>query len=180
VSWLQGEDARIDAVVAWDNLASDLQGDAGSPSGGGVAGTIIGGSLPGDPQPVTPRVPALGEASDRVGTTTPTNRDPEQKKTAFAQWRAGAVPSMEVVFRGATHFDWAQTRTADKERSLYAFEWYTRAWFDLWLRGDGGAVDRLMASSVGDVPRAELLSAQFRSAAYLPGSSIDCADLSAC
>ncbi|MCW3018272.1 MAG: hypothetical protein JWN10_580, partial [Solirubrobacterales bacterium] len=170
-SWLQGEDTRVRALVAWDNLASHLQGDAGSPSGGGIAGSLIGGELPSESEPVTPRVASLGEASDNKGTTEPTNEDPNQKKTAYELWRANRVPAMEVVFKGASHLDWGQssTTTEKKAEELQHFEYYTRAWFDRWLLGDASATERLLAPMVDGVPLAEVISSKFNSAAYLDG-----------
>ena len=100
VSYAQMIDPRIKAVVAWDNLASNLAGDAGSPSGGGDVGDLIGGEVPGASVPITPTVPALGEASDARGTSEPTNSDPNQKKTAYEVWRSAGVPSMEVCLQG--------------------------------------------------------------------------------
>jgi dienelactone hydrolase len=178
VSWLQGADARVKAVAAWDNLASDLNGDAGSPSGGPPASEIVGGGLPGTPaQPVTPRVPALGEASDSQGVQT--TNGPEIKKTAYDVWQRAGVPSMEVVFAGAQHLDWAQTRlnSASNEASLFRFEFYTRAWFDLFLRNDQSAVARLTASDVDATPRRQVMSSKFRSALSLPQQGIECPDL---
>jgi dienelactone hydrolase len=179
VSYLQGVDPRIKAIVAWDNLTSNLQGDAGTPSGGGDAGSLIGGELPGPATPVRPRVPALGEASDARGATEPTNGSPDQKKTAYAVWRSAGLPVMETVFNGASHLDWAQTpnNSTSDEASLEAFEYYTRAWFDLYLRHDPAATARLLARTVDGKPLATLLSSQFRSAAFLPAERVDCPDL---
>jgi PA domain-containing protein/peptidase M28-like protein len=176
-SWLQGSDTRVDAVVAWDNLASDLAGDAGSPSGGGLAGSLIGGELPGESEPVTPRVPALGEASDSIGASEPTNTDPDQKKTAYEDWRSRGVPAMELVFKGATHDDWGQSATTSAKvaEEIERFEYYTRAWFDRWLLGDTSATSRLLARSVDGMPLEEELSTKFHSAAFLDGH--DCPNL---
>jgi hypothetical protein len=178
VSYAEMIDPRIKAIVAWDNLASDLTGDAGSPSGGGVAGQLIGGELPGSSIPITPTVPALGEASDNRGTTEPTNADPDQKKTAFEKWRAAGVPSMEVVFKGVNHFQWAQNNTTPNDTNIRNFEYYTRAWFDRFLMGDLAATTRLLATTVNGQPLASVLSSQFRSAAFLDGT--DCQSLLAC
>jgi len=175
--YLQGVDRRVKAAVAWDNLASSLDGDAGTPSGGGSAGALIGGELPGADKPNTPRVPALGEASDNVGTTRPTDNDPDIKKTGWAYWRKAGRPSMELVFAGAQHGDWAQSSltTAKKAAEIQHFEYYTRAWFDRWLRHDRAATARLLARNVDGLGVASMLSTKFRSAAFLDG--YDCGDL---
>src|SRR5947209_2290619 len=175
--YLQGVDPRVKAAVAWDNLTSTLDGDAGTPSGGGTAGALIGGELPGPDTPNTPRVPAVGEASDAVGTTNPTDNNPDIKKTGWAYWRAHGRPSMEVVFAGASHADWGQSQltSAAKAIQIQHFEYYTRAWFDRWLRHDLSATTRLLARTVDGSSAASLMSTKFRSAAYLDGH--DCEDL---
>ncbi|HZU57931.1 MAG TPA: hypothetical protein VFA06_18805 [Actinocrinis sp.] len=178
VSYAQMVDHRIKAIVAWDNLASDLTGDAGSPSGGGVAGQLIGGEVPGSSDPITPTVPALGEASDGRGADEPTNTDPDLKKTAYEVWRHAGVPSMEVVFRGSTHSDWAQNNTTTSDTMLHNFEYYTRAWFDRFLLGDTTADQRLLAATVNGQPASSIFSTNWRSAAFLDG--IDCENLVAC
>jgi dienelactone hydrolase len=177
VGYLQGVDRRVKAAVAWDNLASTVDGDAGTPSGGGTAGALIGGEIPGPDTANTPRVPALGEASDSVGTTNPTDNDPDIKKTAWSIWRKAGVPSMEVVFAGASHADWGQSSltTAAKAVEIKRFEYYTRAWFDRWLRNDPTATDRLLARTVDGTSVSSVVSTKFRSAAFLDGH--DCGDL---
>ncbi|MEX2196246.1 MAG: hypothetical protein WD844_13250 [Thermoleophilaceae bacterium] len=177
VSVLQGRDDRVDAAVALDNLASDGNGDAGSPSGGGAAGTVIGGELPGGPPvPVTPRVPAIGLGSDGPG---PGNTSPsrEQKKTAYSQWRSSGLPTMELVFRGVAHGDFSQNPRSSNSTYARLFAHYTRAWLDRYLGGDAGAVDRLLAGSVAGRTTTDFLSLDFASAAYLPADdNIDSAD----
>jgi dienelactone hydrolase len=183
VSYLQGVDPRIKAIVAWDNLASDLAGDDGSPSGGGAQGAVLGGELPGASEPVTPRVPAMGQASESGGAPSPQGVDPEVKKTAFSAWQKKGIPSMELVFAGAAHADWAQgaaSAVKSKESSLKNFEYFTRAWFDLFLRHDVTAVPRLFAPVVDGVARQDLLSSEYRSAAFLPDQAVSCPDLVHC
>ena len=178
VSYAQMIDPRIKAIVAWDNLASDLSGDAGSPSGGGDVGDLIGGELPGASVPITPTVPALGEVSDARGSSEPTNADPNQKKTAYEVWRKAGVPSMEVVFNGSSHDDWAQSNITTSDTYIEEFEYYTRAWFDRFLLGDTSADQRLLASSVDGQPLSSVLSSKFTSAAFFDGT--DCENLLTC
>jgi hypothetical protein len=84
----QAEDERVDAMVAWDNLAVSETGDAGSPACRNV------------PQPVRPpRVPALGLASESCF-----DKPADAKLTAFDHWREGGIPVMQLVFARATHF----------------------------------------------------------------------------
>ena len=178
VSYAQMIDPRIKAVVAWDNLASDLGGDAGAPSGGGNCGQLIGGEVPGTSAPITPRVPALGEASDARGSCEPTNASADQKKTAYEVWRSAGVPSMEVVFKGAKHTDWGQSSLTTSDASIHNFEYYTRAWFDRFLLGDTTATARLLATTINGEPVSSVMSSTFHSAAFLDG--IDCENLVSC
>ena len=175
-NYLQGVDDRIDAVVAWDNLASTLEGDVGTPSGGGSCGQLIGGQIPGASIPVTPRVPTMGQASDAIGTCNPTNSDPDIKKAGYFHWRQAGVPSMQVVFLGSAHGDWAQSRNS-VELQLQSFEYYTRNWFDLYLKGDQSAAARLLATEVLGQKLEQVMSANFRSAAFVPAAKADCDDL---
>ena len=178
-SWIQGADTRIKAVVAWDNLASSLEGDAGSPTGGPPLSEVTGGEIPSTTShPVTVRVPALGMASDARGTDEPTNTDPDMKKTAYNYWRRHGRFTMELVFAGSTHLDWAQTRTKNNEAELHLFAYYTRAWFDRFLRADRSATQRLNARTVLGRSRAGFLSTMWRSAAWL--DHYHCEDLRGC
>jgi dienelactone hydrolase len=141
VSVLQGIDTRIDAVVAWDNLATTLKGDGGSSNSQCTdGGTGI------DRTPATPRVPALGQAA-------PNNTlcmDPELKKIAYEAWRARQLPAVEVVLANTAHgADWAPTPTAPATNpwGTELASWYTIAWFDRWILGDVGANNRLYTKS---------------------------------
>lgn len=156
----QDEDARVSALVAWDNLALNETGDAGSPN--------CSGSNP--PSTRRPRVPALGQASDFCG---PPAETVETKKTAYEGWRAAGQPVMQVVLAGSTHFVWGTqgSGTARQAQALY----YTQAWFDRWLKDDSGAGARLLARSVDGVAVEQVLSTRFRSAAAFDGRN--CPDL---
>jgi dienelactone hydrolase len=157
----QAEDTRVDALVAWDNLAVSETGDAGSPACDNVPGPLR-----------TPRVPALGQASE-----TCLDRAADAKLTAFERWRAAGVPAMQVVFAGATHFLWSATAPDAQHEVAHA---YTQAWFDRWLKEDATATPRLLGRTVpGLASRAttDALSARFRSAAALDGRA--CGDVRA-
>jgi dienelactone hydrolase len=160
LSRTQDEDARVSALVAWDNLALNETGDAGSPN--------CSGSNP--PSTRRPRVPALGQASDFCG---PPAETVETKKTAYEGWRAAGQPVMQVVLAGSTHFVWGTqgSGTARQAQALY----YTQAWFDRWLKDDSGAGARLLARSVDGVAVEQVLSTRFRSAAAFDGRN--CPDL---
>lgn len=183
LSFLQGEDSRIQAIVAWDNLSSTVEGDIGVSSGGGTCGSLIGGEVPLTSRPATPRVPAMGQASDAEPGCDPTNTDPELKKTGYSVWRNAGVSSMQIVVLGKAHADWGQSQVADassespKSKELQLFQHYTRAWFDLWLKKDTRAIKALTATQVFDNTPETIFSVDFRSALYLPNAGIDCPDI---
>ncbi|WP_281784409.1 hypothetical protein [Sinimarinibacterium flocculans] len=177
VSWQQGEDRRLRAIVAWDNLSSTRHGDPGTPSQGGLGGALISGELTRPNAPVTPLVPAMGQASDDPGTSNP---PPDRKKYAYDYWRRAGLSSMQVVMRDLPHEAWAQYSTQNSEadsQRLRRMAHLTRAWFDLWLKRDDTAFSRLRSRSVAGTDAAAVYSAKFRSALYLPAYGIDCADL---
>lgn len=155
----QEEDLRVDCIVAWDNLAISENGDEGSPSGGG-SGTPVR----------TPRVPALGQASEMIGV------DAQSKITAWEQWRAHRVPCAEVVFAVGTtvtaHLKWGTAGSvAEHER----FHHYTRCWLDRWLKDDRMAVERLLITTLGGVTASSYLSTNYVGGIY--ADSYDSADL---
>jgi dienelactone hydrolase len=195
VSYAQGFDTRIDAIVAWDNLASSTEGDNGSASGGPPVGSVIGAEIPGTPRTVTPRVPAMGQASEygsalKAGhpfiadEPTRVDQNPEWKKTAYEVWRAAGVATMELAFDDTVHGSWAQGpwttagETGNPGRfSAQArnFEYYTRAWFDRWLKGQTSAKDTLLATTINGNGRSAVLSDLYHSAAAFDG--VNCPDM---
>jgi dienelactone hydrolase len=154
----QEEDRRVDALVAWDNLAVRESGDEGSP-----ACTFTGTAVR------TPRVPALGQASE----TCP-GEPSDVKLRAFEHWRAAGVATMQVVFRDATHFWWGGPGTEAQRELSHA---YTRAWFDRWLKADSTMTVALLGPTVPftGAAAASVLSPRFRSAAAFDGRR--CTDL---
>jgi dienelactone hydrolase len=154
----QAEDDRVDALVAWDNLAVSETGDAGSPA------------CRNTPAPVRPaRVPALGQASVSCP-----NAAAEAKKTGYEHWRAAGLPTMQVVLAGCSHGCWGANGPAAGRRVA---SHYTLAWFDRWLKHDPTATGRLLAAEVDGRPLADVLSARYTSAAHLDG--VDCPDVRA-
>jgi dienelactone hydrolase len=170
VSAAQAIDPRIKAVVAFDNLSSTATGDEGSPR---CAGIVTAGYI-------TPRVPALGEASEFCSST---SYPSSAKETAALHWHATGIPTMEVVFAGASHFSFAQDRSASlggTEMQFEEFSYYMQAFFNLYLRGDPSAVHQLLATTVLGRPLSSILSSRFTSGAWMRSSSIDCPDLLHC
>jgi hypothetical protein len=160
LSRAQEEDLRIAALVAWDNLAEHETGDLGSPNCTGTAPAVRR----------TPRVPALGQASDFCG---PSGETVDTKKTAFEWWHSNGQPAMQVVLANSDHFVWGSqgNNTARQAQALY----YTLAWFDRWLKDDSTASARLLARTIAGTPLEHVLSTRFRSAAAFDGRS--CPDL---
>jgi hypothetical protein len=150
----------VAALVAWDNLAVNETGDAGSPNSVG--------SVPASTR--RPRVLALGQASDFCG---PPGETAEAKKTAYEAWRAAGQPAMQVVLAGSSRFVWGTqgVGTARQAQALF----YTQAWFDRWLKGDAAATARLLARKIDGVGLDQVLSTRFRSAAAFDGRN--CPDL---
>jgi dienelactone hydrolase len=153
----QEEDARIGAIVAWDNFAVSEAGDLGSPQCTNQPTTLR-----------TPRVPALGQASD----TCADGRTADAKKTAFNRWRQFGQPSMQVVFRGANHFWWSGGASSANQYDIANY--YTKNWFDRWLKGDLTATGRLLSRTIiNNTPLENLLSQTFNSGAFFDGYNCD-------
>lgn len=176
-SWIQSEDARVRAVVAFDNLTSDLGGDSGTYL---LAPQCTTGIYTTTRGPITPRAPAMGIASDDRAVTSPECGDPDIKKAAWAKWRAAGLPSVELVLRDANHFSFDQdiSREVTGEAYLHLIGYVTQAWFDRYLRGDKNAMKRLLGPALLDAGRDEQLSTQFHSAAFVPDRHVDCGDFS--
>ena len=158
-----GVHPRIAAVVGLDNLSSNYYADPSAASGGGVSNAAINGQPLGGDEPIAVHVPGLGLSSDEADATA----DPDTKKFAFSYWRDRGVPSGMLVFEGAAHGQFSQTRNSD-EADLFSYATYTRAWFDRWLRGDRAAESVLLATSIDGVPVESFLSDTQRSAWFLP------------
>ena len=131
VSYMQGVDERVDAVVAWDNLGSTT-------------------TTPGS-QPLKPRVPALGMSADYFLTPTPytSDPDPQSKNRGFASWQEAGIDTMQVNVRGGTHYEWSYISNPAFGASLRGIDmagWYTTAWLDKYLKGDRTADRRLLTT----------------------------------
>lgn len=203
-SWVQDADHWTDAtktvakpnpvraIVALDNLTSDLQGDSGTYL---LAPQCTASAAAGQPvytsgiasTPITPRVPAMGLASDDDSVTCPERAvvaDPDAKEAAWKTWRAAGIDAMELALRDANHlsFDQDISRSATGDAHLHDVGVLTTAWFDRYLlhRMDPHA---LFSGTLAGQPRAALLSASFYSAAFVPDLDLDCLrfeDVSAC
>ena len=151
----QEEDTRISAIVEWDNLAASEAGDIGSPQCTNQPTTLR-----------IPRVPALGQASD----TCNDGRTTDAKKNGFNRWRQFGQPVMQVVFRGANHFWWSAAASSSQQDLAH---YYTKNWFDRWLKGDLTSTGRLLSRNVNSSPLETLLSQNFNSGAFFDGYNCD-------
>ncbi|MES2682155.1 MAG: hypothetical protein V4650_01440 [Pseudomonadota bacterium] len=186
LSLMQADELRLQAIVAWDGLVKAAAGDDSSAIGPSPVSDVIGSFTVGEvpllsaERPVLPRIPALSEVSDDGQTQNP---DPELKKTAYTVWREAGVSAMVISFLGKSHLDWGQAATAaaasdsPKSIELRRFQYFTRAWFDFWLKGDRSAVDRLTASTLLGEELETIYTPVYRSAIFLPGMGIDCPDI---
>ena len=175
VSSAQQGTPGVRAIVALDNLMGFQLGDPGIPL-----------ACPSPPTgPITPRVPALGFASDVPCLSDPATTD---KLSGFRTWKAAGKPTMELVMRHFVHLDFtgqfAETpANAGRVQKLRRTGYYLLAWFDRWLGGDVTANARLLSHTPLGVPVAQMFSARpaaaYRSAGFIPGA-IDCADLVTC
>jgi alpha-beta hydrolase superfamily lysophospholipase len=171
VSQVGTEDARVDAIVAWDNLRA--------------------------PEGLAPRVPALGVSNDYGLTPTPftSDPDPEAKNAAFATYRAAGVDAMEVSIRGGTHYESSYIPNpafGATLRGIDLVDWYTAAWFDKHVKRRGERADRMLTSdrwlhdergaAVDPAGDGNLFSFYFRSVAdfgLADGGRFACEDLRA-
>jgi dienelactone hydrolase len=135
VSFAGQKDPRVDAIVAWDNLA-----------GPGKKSDCA--SAPATREDAAITKPALGISNDYGIVAQPftSDPDPEGKTGAFEQYAAAGVDSMQVNIRGGTHFEAAfipgQTAPALGLATLRGYDlaaWYTGAWFDRYVKCQGDA-----------------------------------------
>jgi dienelactone hydrolase len=139
VSRLGQEDPRVSAIVSWDRAQSG---------------------------PMAPdlaiRTPALFVVADfncqRVPICLPERRPapvdprgPGNKDEDFQRLAAAPVDTMKIALRAATHLDFTEFPQANGSRyGVVTTFFYTRAWFDRYLKGSAGAVERLTASRFDD------------------------------
>jgi hypothetical protein len=172
VQGIQGISPYVKAIVALDNLEKFRYGDPAIALH--CAGAMAGQN--------TPRVPALGMASNHPCATDPGKTD---KQYGWKAWRAAGLPSMELVMAGFEHEDFTTGSTDDAkhEAKLKKVAYYMLAWFNRYLLNDTSQDAKLLSSHPLGRPIADMLSARpskaFHSAAFIPGK-IDCNDLLPC
>lgn len=129
VSYMAQKDKRVDAVVAWDNLC------------------VPSACFRHPPGAVPPlRVPALGISNDFLGGPLPT---PIANSTASQAMSATGIDSAQLIIRGGTHFEYSYLPMSTFPATLRGMDfaaWYTRAWFDKYLRHAPYADTRLLTT----------------------------------
>lgn len=156
VSFIGQRDARVDAIVAWDNLGT------GTSAGSGQSGCAF--PTAGDDRSAKPLSqatastfkPVMGMANDYGLTQTPftSSPNPEARASAFNEFAAAGVDAMQLVTRGGSHFEYSfiPGNTAPDQlanatyRGIDMATWYTIAWFDKYVKGDSTADARLLTS----------------------------------
>jgi hypothetical protein len=168
-SIVQGDTPPVRALVGLDNLRRYADLDPGG----------IDCATPADE--VTPRVPGLGIGSETGCGDAPANTD---KRAGYQFWHDAGIPTMEVVLAGMQHVSFGGGAPFDAAHTLGLRRtgYYLLNWFDRWLRGKPGSVNRLLSPTPLGDPIDDVLSSAgtaFTSAAFLPGR-IDCDDLRSC
>ena len=153
VSYVQGVDDRVQAVVALDKLSTTA--------------AIRGGDEFDARGPLTPVVPGLGVQSEYGFTVAPyfassglfdpagvgsPDQAPDPRRelaTGYDGWTAAGVDSMVIVPRASTHLEYtdiAYVLPASRYGQAVASH-YTQAWLGKYLQHDPAADDALLATS---------------------------------
>ena len=143
VSFVGQKDPRVSAIVAWDNL--------GRPA---TTGGLSVKPCPFDPashEAATITKPALGMSADYGLTPQPNTSDPDplaKSQSSLAYSDAG-VDTGELIIRGGTHYEFSfipNVAFGGTLRGADLVAWYTTAWFDKYVKGDGSADRRLLTT----------------------------------
>ena len=132
-------DPRVKAIVAWDKLAT-TSGKCSDKA------AHLPANAPASP---TLKVPALGIQSEYFFNPTSMSAppDPHAQDAAYRQLTAAGTDSMIVQLRSSTHLEYTYVPyilPASRLGERVAF-YYTRAWFDRYVKGDRSALARLTA-----------------------------------
>ncbi len=153
VSYIAQWDARVKAVVAWDNLGGPGPNDASVP-GAGKGATLGEQGCPADPaarRVVAITKPGLGISADYGLPPTPNVSlpDPTAKSVSSHAYSDAGVDSGELIIRGGSHLDFSFIPNQAFGASLRGpdlADWYTTAWFDKYLKHDPTADARLLSN----------------------------------
>lgn len=150
VSYIGQWDPRVQAIVAWDNLAGT---DPTTPTG------ASGGGPSEQPCPANPAArsvapitkPALGMSADYFLPPTPNTAqpDPAAKSKETAIYSKTGVDTGELIIHGGSHLDFSYLPNQAFGASLRGADmiaWYTSAWFDKYVKHDPSADTRLLTT----------------------------------
>src|SRR3954454_6770315 len=134
-------DPRVKAIVAWDKLAT-TSGSCSDKAAHLPAGAPASPSL---------KVPALGIHSEYFFNPSSMSAppDPHAQDGAYKQLTARGTDAMVVQLRSSTHLEYTYVPyilPASRLGERVAF-YYTRAWFDRYLKGDPATYGRLTAKT---------------------------------
>jgi dienelactone hydrolase len=150
VSYVQGIDRRVEAVVALDKLTGPGSSFVGTNDAAAVVPGLgiqseygfnvepywmMGGSS------ITPTPTSLNQAPDPL----------REESTGFLPWRKAGVDSMVIVPRASTHLEYTDINYA-LPASRYGQDLashYTQAWLDKYLKHQPSADERLLATKIG-------------------------------
>ena len=134
VSRLGQEDRRVDAIVSWDRAQSGEM-----PEGLKIRTPALFVTADYNCQRVPVCLPQpYGSPPDPLG---PGNKDED-----FQRVRAAGVDTMKIALRAAVHLDWTEWPELNGSRyGAVTTLYYTRGWFDRYVRGRRGATKRLTA-----------------------------------
>ena len=134
-------DKRVKAIVAWDNL--------------GAITDCSGITIPAEYKSDTLlHAPALGLTNDYLFNSQPATSppDPHSKMDGYKQVSDAGIDSQMIAFRGATHLTYTYIPLVFQASELNErmASYYTRAWFDRYIKGKASAFDRLVATTFDD------------------------------
>jgi hypothetical protein len=137
VSYVGQIDARVDAIVAWDNLRSPSASQSPGSGPGGPPDCASGSSPRPDNPPITK--PGMGISNDYGIAPSPNTSDPDPQtgNDGFLAYKGAGIDSLQFHIRGGTHEESAfipgMTVPVLGLASLRGGDlvaWYSTAWFD--------------------------------------------------
>jgi dienelactone hydrolase len=134
-------DTRVKTIVAWDNLRAIENCDSVEIPAKYRSKKLL-------------RVPAIGITNDYMFNVQPAASppDPHAKDAGYQQLRKAGIDSQIVAIRGGTHLEYTYIPLVlpASQKGERIASYYTRAWFDRYLKGDRRATDRLTATAFDD------------------------------
>lgn len=162
---------QIKAAMMFDNLKEWAEGDPGAHQY----------CLPPQQLQNTPRVPALGFASDAPCTELPTVTTPTIKESGWNWWIQHGFPTVEFVMAGYVHTSFSSAgATTETSAEVSAHDQTMAAivlpWLDAYLNGNSSSLTQILSCTINGQPANSVLSTQFQSGVNLPQSSVNTAD----